>query len=302
MTDFAHLYPDNRETGDTPLRQAQLVMLRMMKIIDHICRKHHLRYWLCSGTLLGAVRHQGFIPWDDDLDICMIREDYEQFLRIAPKEFPDDIFLQTAEADPTYDYLPLPCKIRDKKSRIIAEGMENQKYQQGLFVDIFPVDRFHRKGISLWIEKGIKTYFRFITKCLDAKLGKDRSMKNKAVAFFHPVFKALTVGYKKAIGERIRKNLELADGNCLFGPGFDTPWRRYFTYDEIFPLQEMGFEDASFLVPHTPATYLTQLYGKDYMTPPPVKERGQRHAVILEPILKNDKSVKENDLKQNVKS
>lgn len=59
MTDFQSIFPDIRETGETPLRQAQLVMLRMLKIIDYICRKHDLRYWLCSGTLLGAVRHQG---------------------------------------------------------------------------------------------------------------------------------------------------------------------------------------------------------------------------------------------------
>ena len=120
MTDFQSIFPDIRETGETPLRQAQLVMLRMLKIIDYICRKHDLRYWLCSGTLLGAVRHQGFIPWDDDLDICMLREDYNRFIQIAPLEFPTDIFLQTQETDPSYDYLPLPCKVRDKNSLIIS--------------------------------------------------------------------------------------------------------------------------------------------------------------------------------------
>ena len=106
--DYYDLFPDNRADADTPLRQAQLVMLRMLKIIDYICRKHNLSYWVCSGTLLGAVRHKGFIPWDDDLDICMIREDYEKFTQIAPLEFPKDIMLQTRESDPNYDYLPLP--------------------------------------------------------------------------------------------------------------------------------------------------------------------------------------------------
>ena len=67
VVDFSKLYPDNRQEGETVLRQAQLVMLRMLKIIDYICRKHDISYWMCSGTLLGAVRHKGFIPWDDDL-------------------------------------------------------------------------------------------------------------------------------------------------------------------------------------------------------------------------------------------
>ena len=97
MTDFDQLFPDNRKSGETILRQAQLVMTRMFKIIDYICREHHLRYWMCSGTLLGAVRHQGFIPWDDDLDICMIREDYDRFIQIAQQELPSDLFLQTRE-------------------------------------------------------------------------------------------------------------------------------------------------------------------------------------------------------------
>ena len=62
VVDFSKLYPDNRQEGETVLRQAQLVMLRMLKIIDYICRKHDISYWMCSGTLLGAVRHKGFIP------------------------------------------------------------------------------------------------------------------------------------------------------------------------------------------------------------------------------------------------
>ena len=102
VVDFSKLYPDNRQEGETVLRQAQLVMLRMLKIIDYICRKHDISYWMCSGTLLGAVRHKGFIPWDDDLDICMIREDYERFVKIAVNEFPEDMMLQTRETDPHY--------------------------------------------------------------------------------------------------------------------------------------------------------------------------------------------------------
>jgi len=74
--DFDTLFPDNRREGENVLRQAQLVLLRMFKIIDYLCRKHDIPYWMCSGTLLGAVRHKGFIPWDDDLDISMMREDY----------------------------------------------------------------------------------------------------------------------------------------------------------------------------------------------------------------------------------
>jgi len=137
-------------------------MLRMLKIIDYLCRKHNLHYWLCFGTLLGAIRHKGFIPWDDDLDICMMREDYEKFIKIAQKEFPDDLFIQTRETDPLYDYLPLPCKVRDKKSLIIAEGMTDKKYHQGLFVDIFPVVRFHKKEVTALGISGLFSFQKWI--------------------------------------------------------------------------------------------------------------------------------------------
>lgn len=67
------------------LRKQQLRMLEMLQYIDFVCKKHNIRYWLCSGTLLGAVRHGGFIPWDDDVDIEMLREDYKRLVRILKR-------------------------------------------------------------------------------------------------------------------------------------------------------------------------------------------------------------------------
>ena len=76
----------------TMLRKAQLRMLDILIAVDKICRKHNIPYWLDYGTLLGAVRHGGFIPWDDDLDISMMKEDYDRFLTIASKELPEQFF------------------------------------------------------------------------------------------------------------------------------------------------------------------------------------------------------------------
>ena len=78
----------------TELRKMQIRILEIMVEIDKLCRKHDIKYWLDGGTLLGAVRHGGFIPWDDDLDICMMQEDYEKFIEIAPKELPEHLLLQ----------------------------------------------------------------------------------------------------------------------------------------------------------------------------------------------------------------
>ena len=86
--DFDLLYPDKREEGSTQIRQCQLVMIRMLKIVDYLCNHYQVKYFLTGGTLIGAIRHKGFIPWDDDLDISMPRASYEAFLRIAPSEIP----------------------------------------------------------------------------------------------------------------------------------------------------------------------------------------------------------------------
>ena len=84
----------NPEGSD--LRRMQHRMTEMLRVIDGICRRHGLRYWLCSGTLLGAVRHEGYIPWDDDLDIEMMRPDYDRLMEILPRELPKDMVLQNA--------------------------------------------------------------------------------------------------------------------------------------------------------------------------------------------------------------
>lgn len=281
MIDYSR-FPDVRHTGDTVLRQAQLVMLRMLCIIDDICRRHELKYWLCSGTLLGAIRHKGFIPWDDDLDICMLREDYEKFLIVAQQELPDDMFVQTRELDPLYDYLPLPCKIRDKKSLITAEGQENKKFNMGLFVDIFPMDRYHKKRSTFKKEYLFKTSFYYLCKAVDCELNSKTSRLKQFVNYFNPVFRSLLKVYLRQIQPTINRNKNIGT-DCFVGHGFDTPWRRFFDYADICPMKEAIFEGYSFMIPNNADAYLTELYGKDYMTPPPKDKQKLRHATLIIP-------------------
>lgn len=284
--DFSQLFPDRRHEGETTLRQAQLVLLRILQIIDYICRKHDIKYWLCSGTLLGAVRHKGFIPWDDDLDISMPREDYERFIKIAIQEFPDDILLQTRETDPNYQYLPLPCKVRDKNSFTLSPGFDDNDSEKGLFVDIFPVDRFHMSPIYFSWEKLIKNYNTFICLCLDSVYYAHENKTRKFLSYFHSVFHFLVVRYQKFAKKKIAKNQKIAEPHFYVGAGFDTLWKKYHKYEVIYPLSEIEFEGSKFLAPHLPKTFLETVYGSDYMTPPPEDQRKQ-HAHILKPILED---------------
>lgn len=93
-----------------------------MKDIDKVCTENHIKYWLYAGTLIGAVRHNGFIPWDDDLDVAMLREDYERFLKVAPKCLGNRYFIQTWESDPGFA-LPL-AKVRKNDTIYLDSGSQ----------------------------------------------------------------------------------------------------------------------------------------------------------------------------------
>lgn len=111
------------------------VELAILEKFDQVCKKHHLTYYAYYGTLLGAVRHQGYIPWDDDIDIAMFRDEYDKFQKIAPQEFSDPYFYQSPYNDNRLCTFP---KIRD--SRTTAIEFDEPNLNQGIFIDIFPLD------------------------------------------------------------------------------------------------------------------------------------------------------------------
>ena len=108
--------------------------------IINVCDKLKLRYYVVGGTLLGAVRHKGFIPWDDDIDLGMLREDFNIFLEKAPALLPDHMFLQTIWTDS--GYLAPYAKVRNNNTTFIESTVAHQNMNHGVFVDIFPLDYY----------------------------------------------------------------------------------------------------------------------------------------------------------------
>ena len=119
------------------LREAQLRMLDILKAVDAICRRHDIKYILSSGTLLGALRHGGFIPWDDDIDIEMPKSEYRRFRKVAPEALARyGLVLQDQSSDP--EYMPRFPKVRDLYSSTAEPGDIDRNYRyRGLWVDIF---------------------------------------------------------------------------------------------------------------------------------------------------------------------
>lgn len=116
------------------------ISIEILEEIKRICEKYNLRYFADSGTLLGAVRHKGFIPWDDDIDLRMPREDFEKFQEIAPKELPEYYFLQTPVTDPEYEYDII--KVRDSRTTCLEKWRVDAHlhHNMGVWVSIFPLD------------------------------------------------------------------------------------------------------------------------------------------------------------------
>lgn len=140
---------DNRNLYFEPIEMVHAIILRMIKIISLVSKKYDLPFWLEYGTLLGAVRHKGFIPWDTEADIGMMRFDFEQMKKVIQKELPDDIFFQDENTDPYYTQSHLiEAKFRDKYSnyRSFKDKHPDVKWHNGIQVDIFVYDQYILDG------------------------------------------------------------------------------------------------------------------------------------------------------------
>lgn len=264
---------------DLSLRDAQMLMVDILKEVHEICERHGLKYFLDGGTLIGAVRHKGFIPWDDDVDIGMPREDYEKFLEIAKKELPDYLFLQTFETDDKYDIYQVPCKIRYNGTILIEKDIaENSEMHNGVYIDVFPYDSLPKKKFMYKLQRTLsynvlKSFIRIREK--PEKL----SIKNRITFTFYKVVRAL-FPYK-----RRKKFFDfLVSWNDVNSPymayGLDTIWSEYvYKKSDYFELSKLEFEGNYFYGPKNYDAILTQLYG-DYMTLPKEEDR-QWHAKVI---------------------
>lgn len=253
------------------LRECQLKQLSILKEIDIVCCRHNIQYWLDGGTLLGAVRHSGFIPWDDDIDIAMDYQDMKRFEQIAPQELPDWLFVQSPETDPNAKEQML--KIRDLNSLYIEKG-DNfvLDYVKGIYVDIFPFEN-HPNIPKSWIKRLCKG----ITKSVSI-LHHPHTYSLRAVAEF------FWFGTKLLLYQAIWRLLRLV---CRSTHYANIPSMNGYgiTHDkaDVLPLSTIEFEKELFPAPHNPDHYLRNIYG-NYMEIPPVEKR-HFHSVVIIPKL-----------------
>lgn len=252
----------------TLLRKAQLRVLDILIEIDKICREHKIEYWLIAGTLLGAVRHKGFIPWDDDIDISVQHKDLKRLRKLLKKDLSKQFVVQDHSTDNHY-YLEGVLKIRDKKSIASVEFYKSFK-EQGLFLDIIPMEKLPSMKFKRFVFKFNKhPYLRRKEISLEGK-------KNNIKGLLLAPFSSLLIKFAHLYSNQSSTNN--FGYNYLFwlGPAFEMQFDR----EVIFPLKTLAFEGKEFYVPNNTEKYLTLAYG-DFMKIPSIENR-QVHSTEIE--------------------
>lgn len=257
------------------LKELQKVELEILLEVDRVCKKHNIQYFLVSGTLLGAIRHNGFIPWDDDIDICMPIKDYRKFCKLAAAELKKDYFIQNYETDLTS---MLFTKIRKNGTTAIEEGREHRPYHQGIWIDIFPLIAI--KNDEKWIKRTTKTIL-FTKNLLKKKFGWIE--EHEKLPLYKKLHTLVPVALVRTIAGMILRT------TCKDHRKYDSCyyiWSKKkfyarFKSDLFDGITENEFEGCMFPVPDKWHEYLTVVYG-DYMTPPPPEKRnGGCHTISI---------------------
>lgn len=249
------------------LAKVQALELEAVLEVDRICKKHNIPYTLAYGTLLGAIRHKGFIPWDDDTDICMLRKDYERFAAVCKTELGSRFFYQSHDTDPEYYYLY--DKIRVNGTVFKETFLDGYDIHHGVFVDVFPIDHYCGKFSAFKYR-----LYRIILNSKYINIEARSGRKKTFAKIIRTVFGWMPLDslYEKA--ERLaRKNAEKAADEVIFGcEGEKIRFpRKYF---EEICLGE--FEGNELPIPVHSDEILKIMYG-DYMQFPPEEERKTIH-------------------------
>lgn len=253
------------------LRKLQLTEAEMLDEIVRVCDKHKLQYFLIGGTLLGAVRHKGFIPWDDDLDIAMPRKDYEKFQKICSKELNEQYYLHSIDTDPEY----WVSFIKVRKKNTVFEPRQDVTIDtpyKGVYIDIFPLDnakkeRSFLQNIQAYACKGL-TSFQYRRR--KATMVTKTPVGLKILTPFLSMFSIKTIS--KWIGSIMQWNKNEKAPYFVNIGSFINFHKQTMPKEKFLPACKIEFEGKLYSAPRDYDYVLHRLYG-DYMQLPPEDKR-----------------------------
>lgn len=228
------------------LRKDQKEMLKALVAFAEICEKHDIKWWLCSGTLLGAARHKGFIPWDDDLDVSMFRKDYRKLRKVLAKMDSEEYFYQCIETDP--DHINLFGKFRKKKDPVMSTDPRSKYFKyQGVGFDVFCIEKSNRFASHM-------AKFFYLNMQHPTQYIENAFLRHLMIKIVQFINFGLLIPFTRLVGlfnPKKQYHYEL-------GSGF---YKSAFYKEDILPLSKMEFEGIEFPVPGDTEAYLTKIYG-----------------------------------------
>ena len=268
-----------KKYDETTLKKLQEIELEMLHDFVKICEKNDIQYFGIGGTAIGALRHKGFIPWDDDIDLAFERKDYEKFCETVEKEYASKYYILNYETDSNY---PLFTTRMCKKGTVFQEhAMKNVKCPFGIFLDLYAYDNvpddkneMKKQAAKAWI------YSKLLILCSikSSNLVQLHGMKKKIalamckIAYY--VVKILRISTDK-IYEKGKKCCTQYNGEKTHKLAYLTEAKLYGSMikrKDLYPLQELQFEDLKLKFPNNMHEMMTAYYG-DYMQLPPVEKR-----------------------------
>lgn len=267
-------------------KELQKVLLQMMKDFHFVCEKHSLTYFLGGGSCLGAVRHKGFIPWDDDIDIIMPRADYDKLPALLNAELPDKYFYEEIRINEKYDATFMKIRL---KGSVCREIFESDPENAGIFIDVNPLENVYDNSVLRKLHGAFCELLLLICSCVRLK-----DTAPKITPFITDEKQLAVINRKLALSKffsffSLRKWLLITEktlSSCKNTTSrfVSIPTGRRHYFGEMQPRKTFGkavltdFEDTQLYIMDGFDAYLTTLFGEDYMTPPPESER-ERHAV-----------------------
>ena len=276
--EYFYQYPGT----DICIQDVQRIELEILLELDRICKESNIPYQLFGGTLLGAVRHKGFIPWDDDVDICMKRKDYERFISIASSKLNSKYFLQTCFSDP--ESIIQFAKIR-KNGTVYENAVDNSPTTHtGIWIDIFPLDNIPDNNLLFWIQRmKIKFFYAITTSSVKARVTLCQSKLKKILRLIFYYY--LKIVSKESIDRKLDSLFKKYDfcstKNMSHLTNGTEKWISYGfmrtieNYDDVIELEFCGYK---FPCPRNYDEVLKSIYG-NYMVLPPKDQQKPDHGV-----------------------
>ena len=253
------------------LKKLQHLQLEMLMEVDRICRKHEIKYIICFGTLLGAVRHKGFVPWDDDVDIAMVRSEYEKFCRICSIELNHEkFFLQTHETDTEYRWGY--GKLLKNGTTFVRYRQQHLKMRQQVYIDIFPMDGVPE---GYFARKWFNAVRLICRKIMWSEVGKV-CCKSAVMRGWFRLLNCISVEKVFAVLEHLSHKYNEKNSEYVTCLSFSDLWvKGYKGHKKEFFIntKEGEFEGEVVKIPIHAEEMLRASYGDDFMQPPPLEER-----------------------------